>query len=93
MRKYELMTIFPIEEDLSKPAIEAVRATLKEFGAEIESDALFGDRDLTYEIQKRTKGRFWLFNIKANPSKVIDIDRAFKLQQNLLKFMFVRVED
>ncbi len=93
MRKYELMTIFPIEEDLSKPAIEAARATLKEFGAEIESEQPFGDRDLTYEIQKRNKGRFVLFNIKVNPAKVIEIDRAFKLQQSLLKFMFVRVED
>ncbi len=26
MRNYELMTIFPIEEDLSKPALEAVRS-------------------------------------------------------------------
>ena len=28
MRKYELMTIFPLEEDLSKSGIEAVRETL-----------------------------------------------------------------
>ena len=93
MRKYELMTIFPLEEDLSKPALEAVRATLKEFNAEVESEQPFGDRDLTYEVQKRTKGRFVLFTINVNPAKIIEIDRAFKLNQNLMKFMFVRIDE
>lgn len=93
MRKYELMAIFPIEEDLSKAAQEAVRATLAEFGTEIESEQPFGDRDLCYEVKKRNKGRFVLFNIKVNPAKVIDIDKQFKLQQNLLKWMFVRVDE
>lgn len=93
MRKYELMTIFPIEEDLSKAAQESVRSILGEFGAEIENETPYGDRDLCYEVKKRNKGRFVLFNIKANPSKIIDIDKQFKLEQNLLKFMFVRIDD
>ena len=93
MRKYELMTIFPIEEDLSKAAQESVRKILADFGAEIENETPYGDRELCYEVKKRNKGRFVLLNIKANPSKIIDIDRQFKLEQNLLKFMFVRIED
>lgn len=93
MRKYELMTIFPLEEDLSKNGIEAVRAALASFGAEIQSEDPFGDRDLTYEVKKRNRGRFILFNIKVNPAKIIEIDRQFKLNANLLKFMFVRVDE
>ena len=93
MRKYELMTIFPIEEDLSKAAQESVRKILADFGAEIENETPYGDRELCYEVKKRNKGRFVLLNIKANPSKIIDIDRQFKLEQYLLKFMFVRIDD
>lgn len=93
MRKYELMTIFPLEEDLSKNGIEGVRTTLASFGAEIQSEDPFGDRDLTYEVKKRKRGRFILFNIKVNPAKIIEIDRQFKLNANLLKFMFVRVDE
>ena len=93
MRKYELMTIFPLEEDLSKNGIEGVRATLASFGAEIQSEDPFEDRDLTYEVKKRNRGRFILFNIKVNPAKIIEIDRQFKLNANLLKFMFVRVDE
>ena len=93
MKKYELMTIFPLEEDLSKSGIEAVRETLASFGAEIQSEEPFGDRDLAYEVKKRNKGRFILLNIKVNPAKVLEIDRQFKLNANLLKFMFVRADE
>ena len=93
MRKYELMTIFPLEEELSKNGIEEVRTTLTTFGAEIQSEDPFGDRDLTYEVKKRNRGRFILFNVKVNPAKIIEIDRQFKLNANLLKFMFVRIDE
>ncbi len=93
LRKYELMTIFPLEEELSKAGVEGVKKVLEEFGAQIESEVAFGDRDLCYEVKKRNRGKFILFNINANPAKIVDIDRQFKLNDNLLKFMFVRVDE
>ncbi len=93
MRKYELMTIFPLDEEKSKKATDEVRETLKSFGAEIEKEDLFGDRDLTYEVKKQKKGRFILFTMKLNPSKITEIDNAFKIQNNLLKYLFVKLEE
>ncbi len=87
------MTIFPLEEDLSKNGIEGVKKVLSDFGAQIESEDAFGDRDLCYDVKKRNRGKFILFNLKLNPSKVVEIDRQFKLVDNLLKFMFVRVDE
>ncbi|MDR3312003.1 MAG: 30S ribosomal protein S6 [Spirochaetaceae bacterium] len=93
MRKYELMAIFPSEEEQGKAALESVKAVLTEFGAEIEKEDLFGDRDLCYEIKKHTRGHFILLIIKVNPAKLIEIDRRFKLVTGLLKFMFTRVDE
>ena len=93
MRKYELMTIFPLDEEKSKKAAEEVRSTLTSFGAEIEEEKLFGDRDLTYEVNKEKRGRFVLFTLKLNPSKITEIDKAFKIQMNLLKYLFVKLEE
>ena len=93
MRKYELMTIFPLDEEKSKKAAEEVRSTLTSFGAEIEEEKLFGDRDLTYEVNKEKRGRFVLFTLKINPSKITEIDKAFKIQMNLLKYLFVKLEE
>lgn len=93
MRKYELMTIFPVEEDQYQTGLSNVRAILGEFGAEIEKDELFGERDLTYEVKRRNRGKFQLFIIKANPAKIIEIDRKFKLDPILMKYMFVRDDE
>lgn len=93
MRKYELMTIFPVEEDKYKEGLDAVRASLEEFGVEIEKEESYGDRDLCYEVKKQKRGRYLLLIIKANPSKLIEVDRQFKLNKNLLKFMFVKIDE
>ncbi len=93
MRKYELMVVFPIEEDRFTTSAEAVRKVLADFGAQIESEEPYGDRVLTYEIKKQTKGRYVLFNISAAPDKIVEIDRRFKLIGDLLTFLFVRVDE
>ena len=89
MRAYELMTIYPVEDDKYKSGLETLRADLAKFGAEIEKEEPYGDRDLTYEVKKQTRGRFLLLNIKANPAKIAELDNQFKFNNNLLKYLFV----
>ena len=93
MKKYELMTIFPLEEEKSKKGAEDVKGTLTKFGAEIEEEKPYGDRDLTYEIKKQKRGRFVLYTMKLNPSKITEIDKEFKINMNLLKYQFVRIDE
>lgn len=93
MRKYELMTIFPLDEEKSNAGKAAVREVLTKFGAEIEKEDLFGDRDLTYEVAKQNRGRFILYTLKLNPAKITEIDGAFKITPNLLKYLFVKLEE
>ncbi|MBO4857928.1 MAG: 30S ribosomal protein S6 [Treponema sp.] len=93
MKKYELMAIFPLDDEKAKKGAEDVKGTLTKFGAEIEEEKQFGDRDLTYEIKKQTRGRFMIYNIKLNPAKVVEINKEFKINMNLLKYQFVKLED
>ena len=93
MKKYELMTIFPLEDDKSTKGAEDVKGTLTKFGAEIEEEKPFGDRDLTYEIKKQKRGRFILFTMKLNPSKITEIDKELKINMNILKYQFVRIDE
>ncbi|MBS7265996.1 MAG: 30S ribosomal protein S6 [Treponema sp.] len=93
MKKYELMTIYPLDDEKSKKGAEDVKGTLAKFGAEIEEEKPFGDRDLTYQIQKQKKGRFVLYTMKLNPSKITEIDKDFKINMNLLKYQFVRLDE
>lgn len=93
MKKYELMTIYPLDDEKSKKGAEDVKSTLSNFGAEITEEKPFGDRDLTYMINKQRKGRFVLYTLTLNPGKIAEIDKSFKINQNLLKYQFVRLDE
>ena len=93
MRQYELMVIFPLEEDQHKAGREKLLTDLGNNGAEIEKTDEVGDRDLAYEINKRRRGKYVLFTIKATPASITNLDRIFKLNANLLKYLFVNVEE
>ncbi len=93
MNKYELMTIYPIEDEKFKAGTDGVKAVLQEFGATIEKEESYGDRDLAYVIKKNKRGRFHLFIVNANPAKIAEINKQFALNHNLLKSLFVKVEN
>ncbi|WP_191016255.1 30S ribosomal protein S6 [Treponema zioleckii] len=93
MKKYELMTIYPIEEDKFKAGTDLVRSVLAQFGATVEKEEPYGDRDLAYEINKQKRGRFVLFTVSANPAKLVEINAQFRLNNNLLKSLFVKLDD
>jgi len=92
MRQYELMVIFPLEDDQHKAGREQLLTDLGNNGAEIEKTDEIGDRDLAYEIKKRNRGKYVLFTINVDPEKIVTMDRIFKLNTNLLKYLFVRIE-
>ncbi len=93
MRQYELTVIFPLEDDQHKAGREQLLKDLNENGAVIEKTDEIGDRDLAYEIKRRKRGKYVLFTLKANPEKIIILDRAFKLNANLIKYLFVNIEE
>lgn len=93
MKKYELMTIYPIEDEKFKDGTEKVKAVLAQFGATIEKEESYGERDLAYEINKIKRGKFVLFTVKANPAKIVEINTQFHLNGNLLKSLFVKIDD
>ena len=93
MRRYELTVIFPLEEDQHRAGRDLLLSDLAANGTEIEKTEELGDRDLAYEIKKRKRGKYVLFTIKADPSKITVLDRIFKLNANLLKFLFVRIDE
>ncbi|MDR2486097.1 MAG: 30S ribosomal protein S6 [Treponema sp.] len=93
MRQYELTVIFPLEEDQYKAGREQVLADLAANGVEIEKTDEIGDKDLAYEIKKRKRGRYVLFTLKLEQVKIVVLDRIFKLNANILKYLFIKREE
>jgi small subunit ribosomal protein S6 len=93
MRPYELTVIFPTEEELYRPAKELVSAELKKQGGEMVKEDELGERQLAYKIKDKARGRYVLYVYNLPPDKLIAAEKVFKLEQNILKYLFVRADD
>ncbi len=93
MRKYELMTVFPVEEDLYTPGKEALHSIFEDFSVKIVSEEPFGDRDLAYPIKKKTKGKYTLYTLEIDPANMIELDKRFKLITQMLTYLFIRIDE
>lgn len=92
MRPYELTIIFTTEEELYQQSKAAVLETLKNLGAELVKEEELGEKALAYEIKDKTRGRYVLFVVNMMPDKINEAQKMFKLDKNILKHLFVRVE-
>ncbi len=92
MRQYELVAVFPPEEELFRQGKEAVVGELSKQGAADVKETDMGDRQLAYAIKKKERGHYILFTMNLDPQNITPAEKMFKLNPNLLKYLFVRVE-
>lgn len=92
MRQYELVVVLPSEEEAFRKGKEAVMADLTQFNAADVKEEDMGDRLLTYSIKKKDRGHYILYRINLDPQSVIPLERAFKLNTSVLKYLLVKVE-
>jgi len=93
MRTYELMVVLPTEESEKQAGQQQLAADLAAGGAEIAKTDDLGDKTLAYEVQKRRMGRYILYTLRLEPAKIAGIDKAFKLNSRLLKYLFIRLDN
>lgn len=92
MRHYELVVVLPSEEDAFRKGKESVMADLANFNAAEIKEEDMGDRPLAYTILKKDRGHYILYRIELEPSQVTPLERAFKLNTSILKYLLVKVE-
>lgn len=89
MKTYELVCAFTVKEGQSASSIEGVQEILKNSQATVQSEEDLGDRELAYEINKETRGRYRLFNIELERNKLLKLEDSLKLQKGLLRHLLV----
>lgn len=95
MRSYEtLFVVNPeLDEEQTKAVIEKYTNLLKEQGAEVVSVDEWGTRRLAYEINKFKEGYYVLINFDAEPDALREMERIFRIDANVLRFIIVnRIE-
>ncbi|TSC86890.1 MAG: small subunit ribosomal protein S6 [Microgenomates group bacterium Gr01-1014_7] len=57
----------------------------------VTKEDLWGERELVYPVKKQSKGYFAHFQISADPKAAKGLDKQLKIEENLLRYLLVRV--
>lgn len=94
MRRYE--TTFITNPDLSEEELEKVLQ--KTLGPIQNQGHLFrvqdwGKKRLAYNIRKQSRGNYTFLDYAATPSAVKEVERLLRLDDNVLRFLTVMVDE
>ena len=95
MAYYEHVVI--ARQDISPQQAEALNDTLKalieEQGGHVAKIEYWGLRNLTYRIKKNRKGHYSLLALDAPSAAVKEMERQLSINEDILRYMTVRVEE
>lgn len=93
MREYEVMYIIKpnFEEEQYAKVVEKYNALIQNNGGEIISVDLWGKRRLAYEIEKLREGYYVLLRINGTPELPQELERNFKIADEIMRYLVVRV--
>ncbi len=95
MPLYECVLI--ARNDVTQQQVEAVADTiatqLEGDGGSVKKREYWGLRSLAYRIKKNRKGHYMLLGLDAPPASVNEMERQLGLNEDILRFMTIRVEE
>ena len=72
---------------------EDMKAIIEGLGGHIAKIEYWGLRNLTYRIKKNRKGHYSLMAIDSPPAAVKEMERQLSINEDVLRYMTVRVEE
>ena len=95
MRRYE--TIYILRPDLSEEEIEAFcqrfTKVITDHGGTVLNEDRWGVRTLAYIVKKYRKGYYVLLDYAANPDALAELERTFKMIENVIRFFSMLKEE
>jgi small subunit ribosomal protein S6 len=93
-RHYE--TVFVVKPDIGEEAIKGIigKATSIVEGADASDVSVdeWGRRRLAYTIQKKNEGFYFLVTYTAQPAAMKELERMFRLNENVIRYQTVRLK-
>ena len=93
MNKYESVIIVnPNVDEAGLKALEDKFTGLINENGKVESVENIGKKKLAYEIKKFTEATYMLFNFESKPEAIAELERVYRITDDILKFIVVRKE-
>ena len=94
MNKYESVIIInpSVDEEGIKGLIQKFTDIINNEG-KVESVNEIGKKRLAYEIMKNKEGYYVVFNFEAKPELIAELERNYRIEDKVMKFITVKKED
>ena len=91
MKNYELLAIFKpsLDSDELDKAVDKISKEIKSAKGEVSSVDKMGRKKLAYDLQGYRDGFFTTIVLSIPGETVVDLKRNLKLNENVLRFMFM----
>lgn len=96
MRAYELMVIITgnLEESAAHAWLKNITNSITSVGGQVHgSPDWWGKRRLAYPIKKQDDGYYAVFNIVAEAGAMDEVERGFRLSDDVLRHKLLRLPD
>mgnify|MGYP006292896055 CR=1 FL=1 len=94
MPLYESVLI--ARNDVTQQQVESIAdeitASLEADGGSVQKREYWGLRSLAYRIRKNRRGHYMLLGLDAKPDFIVEMERRLRLNEDVLRFMTLRVE-
>jgi small subunit ribosomal protein S6 len=77
------------DEDTNK-IIDKMKSVLEKSGGTMLKHENWGKKKLAYEVKRERKGTFVYFHFKSPGGVVSELERSYRLEDSILKFLTVR---
>ena len=94
MNKYESVVIVdPKVDEAGLKALEEKFTGLINENGKLESVENMGMKKLAYEIKKNKEATYLLFNFESKPSAIAEIERIYRITDEILKHIVVKKDE
>ena len=94
MNKYE--TVFIINPSVEEAGVKELTQKFSDLinsDGKVESVEELGTKKLAYEIRKNSEGIYVLINFEANPALIKELERVYRITDEVIKFIVVRKDE
>jgi len=94
MRKYENLVIVKptLTAEEIQASVKAIEEVITSNGGEIATTDSMGMRKLAYPIEKNERGYFHVIYYSVAPSSITEIERRFRINEELLRFVTIKYD-
>ncbi|MCG9969015.1 30S ribosomal protein S6 [Pelotomaculum terephthalicicum JT] len=95
MRKYEVVFVIrpDLDDDKNTAVIDKFKDLVESQGGEVLKVDKWGKRRLAFEVKDFREGFYVIFHINAESKVSSELDRVFKITDEVLRHIIVREEE